>query len=114
MFASIPIIGGPLDGATKDHQIVPIDGAEFTHESHSYVFCFAAWSWEYRGRWQHVEHLGNLITFRSYRELMQRLGELQGRYEITAVESLQIQQKVVAKNSKAFIKYESNHGKPSI
>jgi hypothetical protein len=109
-FARIPYIGGPLDGATRDHQIAPENGAELTENGHSYEFSLTEWSWVYKQRWQHVEHAGQVITFRSYRELMKRLGELQGRYEITAVESLQIQQKVVARNSKAFIKYESNHG----
>lgn len=106
----IPCIGGPHDGLEREHQIMPIDGSEWNDNAHCYVFSFAEWSWNYTGRWQHVEHVGEVITFRTYRELMQRLGQLLGQCKITAEDSLAIQGKVKAKNLKAFIKYEANHG----
>jgi hypothetical protein len=122
-FARIPYIGGPLDGATRDHQITPEDNAELTENGHSYEFSLSEWSWIYKQRWQHVEHVtdsGNkfVIPFRTYSELCRHLGRLQVSGHWTVYDSIAVQSKVRSTMGEDVWKFKPDYGvsdgKPSL
>lgn len=92
-FTRCEFIGGPLDGTVRDHCIEPIDGTQYTQESHSYEL--SGKRWLYRGRWRHAEHKGVMFAFRTFQELMLQTAQMQTSVEgWTVYDSLTLQSKV--------------------
>ena len=90
----IEFIGGPLDGDTHQCSVLPQDGSELLYATHSYIFNFDEWQFDYRGRWRHIEIGNSLLTYRTYGEALRQLGQLQFTGAITAAESLEYQARI--------------------